>query len=153
MGLFIGLKILEKDLEDIKNFQETIKLKNPVKSEEMHCTLFTTTADFNYISNINLPIEIQDFRLGKIKTQTDVDCLVLYFRSEILKNQHDLIKNKFNVMPYYEEFIPHITLSYDCGSFEIEEINIKEYIKKITFTKEYVQDLKFEVNKRKKVRN
>lgn len=33
MGLFIGLEVSEKDLENIKKFQEAIELSNPVKRE------------------------------------------------------------------------------------------------------------------------
>lgn len=153
MGLFIGLEVSQQDLEKIKNFQDKIELKNPVKAEEIHCTLFATTDNFEYVSTTPIPVEIHNITLGKIKTQSGVDCLVLYFDSETLKNQHDFIKDKYNVKPFYAQFIPHLTLSYDCGELDITQTNLKEYIQQLTFIKEYTQDLKFEVNKRKTVRD
>lgn len=153
MGLFIGLEVSEQDLENIKKFQEAIELSNPVKKEEIHSTLFATSDNFEYNLPTHLPLVIEHLTLGKIKTQSGVDCLVLYFESEILKNKHDFIKSHFKVNPYYGNFIPHVTLSYDCGDIDITGLNLKKYIQSLTFVTEYTQDLKFEVNKRKKVRD
>ena len=126
MGLFIGLELSQKDLENIKIFQETIQLKNPVKPEEIHCTLFATTDNLNYISSTQLPTEVESLTLGKIKTQSGVDCLVIYIESEVLKSQHEFIKTNFKVKPFYNQFIPHVTLSYDCGDLDISNIKLNE---------------------------
>lgn len=153
MGLFIGLEVSEKDVENIKAFQEEIQLTHPVKTEELHCTLFATSDNFEYNNPTQLPLVIENLTLGKIKIQSGVDCLVLYFTSPELENKHNLIRDTFKVKPYYQSFIPHITLSYDCGDIEIANIDLKKYLNTITFVSEYTQDLKFEENKRKKVRD
>lgn len=152
MGLFIGLQLAEQDLKNIEKFQQAINLPNCVKPEEIHCTLFSTTDDFNYVSTLDLPVEIKNLTLGKIKTQSGVDCLVLYFNSEKLTQYHDEIAHKYGVRPFYPEFIAHITLSYDCGNIDSDKIDLQQYLQSVTLVKEYVQELKFEVNHRKTVR-
>lgn len=152
MGLFIGLQLAENDLKNIETFQQAIKLPNPVKLDEIHCTLFSTTDNFEYVSSLDLPIEIKQLTLGKIKTQTGIDCLVLYFNSQELLEYHDFIKDKYQVRPFYPKFIAHITLSYDCGDLDLNKVDLSKYIEKVTLIKEYSQELKFEVNNRKTVR-
>lgn len=153
MGLFIGLQLSEQDLQNIENFQQGINVPNPVKKEDIHCTLFSTIDNLDYKSTLQLPLEITDMTLGKIKTQSGVDCLVLYFNNEVLRQYHDSIAEKYHVRPFYPEFIAHITLSYDCGEINIKSIDVNQYISRITFVKEYAEQLKFEVNYRKTVRN
>lgn len=153
MGLFIGLQLAQEDLKNIEKFQQAINLPNPVKQEEIHCTLFSTKDNLEYVSTLRLPIEVDELTLGKIKTQSGIDCLVLYFNSSTLSNYHDEIKDKYNVTPFYPKFIAHVTLSYDCGDIEINKINLMNYIEKITLVKEYSQELKFEINHRKTLRD
>lgn len=120
--------------------------------KEIHCTLFSTKDELKYVSTISLPIEVRNVTLGKIKSQNGIDCLVLFIESETLYTQHNMIKDRFNTKHLYEEFKPHITLSYDCESINISKINLGEYVEEITFVEEYLQPLNFEVNRRKEVR-
>lgn len=153
MGVFIGLKVSKEDLLKLRQFQEGIGLSNPVKEEDIHCTLFASKDNFNYSTEVSyLPLEIKNLQLGKIKTQSGVDCLALFFDSELLQKKHSDIKEIYKVEPFYPDLKLHITLSYDCGQIEIESLNLDKYMKSLQIVSEYVQELKFDINKRKTVR-
>lgn len=152
--MFIGLKISKENLASIKKFQEDVGLSYPVKEEDIHCTLLTTNDNFDYfIEEEFSPIEINNFQLEKIKTQTGVDCLAVCFENERLQEKYDKIIKQYNVKPLYLKLKLHITLSYDCGNFEIGKVLINPYLEKISFIKEYKECLKFEINRRLKGRN
>lgn len=154
MGIFVGLKISKENLASIKRFQEEVGLTHPVKEEDIHCTLFASSDNVAYvIKEKDFPIEVTAPRLEKIKTQTGVDCLALFFDSKQLEQKYEDIKESYQAKPFYPDLKLHITLSYDCGNFDIEKVSINDYLKKIDFVSEYVQPLKFEVNRRKKSRD
>lgn len=154
MGVFIGLKVSKEDFLKIKKFQEGIELSNPVKEEDIHCTLFATKDNFDYCNQLNyLPLEISNLKIGKIKTQKGIDCLALFFDSEVLQNRHNDIKKEYQVEPFYPDLKLHITLSYDCGQIEIENINLENYMKHIKIDYEYVHELRFEINRRMYIRD
>lgn len=149
MGIFIGLNLSEESKESIKNLQEGINLSFPVKKEDLHCTLFTSKDDFNYEpEDFGHPLEISDIKVGKIKTQKGVDCLALFFDCEVLQTKYEFIQAKYGVTPYYKDFKLHITLSYDCGNINESEINLDEYFTQLKIINEYVQPLRFEVDRR-----
>lgn len=60
-------------------------------------------------------------------TQDNKRCLVIKLESEYLTNRHkELMKNYPSLTYDYPEYIPHITLSYDIGDFDISEIKLNE---------------------------
>ena len=129
MGVFIGLNLSEESKESIKNLQEGINLPFSVKKEDLHCTLFTSKDDFSYeAEEFGHPIEINEVRIGKIKTQKGVDCLALFFDCDELKTKHEFIQAKYGVTPYYKDFKLHVTLSYDCGDIDENKIDLDSYI-------------------------
>ena len=154
MGVFIGLNLCDSSKQSIKKLQEGINLPFSVKQEDLHCTLFTSKDDFDYEpEDLNYPIEIKDIKIGKIKTQKGVDCLALFFDSEFLKDKYENFKKEYNVKPYYKDFKLHITLSYDCGDIDEGAINLNDYIKELKIINEYVQPLRFEVDRRSSPRD
>ena len=152
MGLFVGLKLSVEDATKIESFQKKIKLNSSVKKEDLHCTLFATVDNFPYVSEDFKPIKIKDISLGKIKTQKGVDCLAIFFESDVLKEKYHNIIDTHKVQPYYADFKLHVTLSYDCGDLDIEKININDYFDGIHLIKEYTQPLHFETDRRNTVR-
>lgn len=153
MGVFIGLKLCVEDLKRIVSLQESIELNNPVHEKDIHCTLFSSVNNFNYITRESISIKIDKIYLGKIKTQSGIDCLALFFTDEALEKYHYSISHQYNVEHMYKDCNFHITLSYDCGEIELKKIELEKYLNKIEFVEEYCQELKFEVNRRKEVRN
>lgn len=153
MKNFIGLKLSEKCLENISNFQQCIVLSNPVPKEDIHCSLFVSQDDFDYKSHeTGFLIEISDIQVGKIKTQSGIDCLALFFNSKELEEKHMFIKQTYNARHAYEDLKLHITLSYDCGDIDINQICVDTYLQKLFFVKEFHKPLSFEINRRKTVR-
>lgn len=154
MGVFIGLKVSKEDLNNIRQFQEKIQLNNRVKEEDIHCTLLSSVDNCEYVvDNKDYPIEMNNLRLGKIKTQTGVDCLALFFDSQQLQAKYDQIKEQYQIKPFYPELKLHITLSYDCGDINVDNIKVNDYFPTLTIMSEYQEVLKFETNQRNKVRN
>lgn len=153
MKNFIGLKLSQQCLDNIHNFQQCIGLENPVKKEDLHCSLFVSVNDFDYeFEDVSLNVEVTDIKIGKIKTQSGVDCLALFFNSKELEHKHNAIQHKYNAFHAYDDFKLHITLSYDCGDINVSQICVDKYLQKLLFVKEYHKAVSFEVNRRKAVR-
>lgn len=153
MKNFIGLKLSEECLENINQFQRCIGLQNPVKKEDIHCSLFVSKDDFDYNSiEPDFVIEINDIKVDKIKTQNGIDCLALFFNSKELEEKHMYIKNKYNARHAYDDLKLHVTLSYDCGDIDVSQICVEKHLKKLFFVKEFHKPLTFEINRRSIVR-
>ena len=154
MGIFIGLNICDESKKNIKYLQEEINLPFPVKSNDLHSTLFASKEDFiyepEYFSN---SIEINDIQIKKIKTQKGIDCLALFFECEQLKLKYEFIKAKYGAIPYYNDLKLHITLSYNCGDLDENNIVLDNYFKNLKIINEYVHPLRFEVDRRSKPRD
>lgn len=152
MGVFISLKLSENSLEKIKKLQDDIKLPYAIDKSDIHCTLFLTKENFEYKSINFEKIIINNIKLGKIKNQKGIDCLVLLFENDDIKQKYDDIKNNYKVTPYYQEFKLHITLSYDCGLINENEIDLKDYFESLEIISEEVKPLMYEVDRRKQYR-
>ena len=49
---------------------------------------------------------------------------------------------KYDLTYSYDEYIPHITLSYDIGDFDISKLNVKDLPSNFTINTEYKEDLR-----------
>ena len=67
--------------------------------------------------------------------------LVVVLKSEYLVNRHKELMTNYNLTYDFDEYIPHITLSYDIGNFDISKLDIKDLPSNFTINTEYKEDL------------
>lgn len=128
------------------------KIGIPNVNEDLHCTLIysrkhcpnyepmnMTDGEF-YEEAIAYPDHLEIF-----KDKQGKNCLVLVLRSGWIVKRHKDITKEHNATHDYNEFIPHVTLSYDVEDFDFKSIE-DQLIKsdefyKFVINKEYKEDL------------
>jgi hypothetical protein len=153
MGTFIGLNFSKSTLDGIEKFQQAIGLKNIVNINDIHTTVLCSLDDIiDFKFKDFKGLKISEFKLGKMKTQKGIDCLVIEFNEEMIIKRHEEVLQLYNVVSFYGEFKGHISLSYDCGDMDISNIDIKTYLNELEVENEYFEELKFETCRRLKNR-
>lgn len=115
---------LEADNETSKNLfelQKTLYGQEIENSYPFHITLFVSKNEIK-LKNLEKqikPISFNKFALSKIGVENQFDCLLV--KSQKLVNFRNSLIDQYNVIPTFEDFIPHITLNYNT------EIQLKNY--------------------------
>lgn len=117
-GTYIAATPTEESLDSLEKLQKRLGIKNPVSRDEMHCTIiYSLRGDPNVRPyNKGWTAEASGLRLlGENK-----NCLVLELESEDLQRRHEQLK--YNGLTHtFDEYIPHITLSYEYEDEEIDD--------------------------------
>lgn len=119
-GVFVGVKLSEKSLDEIVDFIEEQKIPNPITRDEIHITLIYSKKEFSRdewgdsglsINEMATPLQFAYFGQDK-------NCLVMLLESQYLfKRNYEITKN-YGAISDYPQYTPHITLSYDCPNFQ-----------------------------------
>lgn len=136
-GLYVAAKFMDETVDQILELQKRLKLVNPVQSADLHCTIVYSRVDVPYKLNTSAGfigqakcLEVWDTKQGKT--------LVLLLDSPYLKFRHEYA-NKLGASYDFDNYIPHITLSYDIGAQLIDtnqDVNIQ-----IELAHEYAEEL------------
>lgn len=149
-GTYVGVRLAGKSKSKIRKVAKEIGVPNMLANSQMHITVI--------FSRKHLP----DYKpLGKLKEQIDADVdklhvfqkpepdspriLVLLVKSPELTKRHEAIMKEHGATYDFDEYIPHITLSYDCGDYDETEHDIKEYfVEPLLISEEYAEELKLD---------
>lgn len=142
-GSYVGVKYDDESVEKLVELQDKLGLENRVSPEDLHTTI-------QYSRNRVPDIEVMEDG-GVLKTDGDYelelwgddeDILVLTFNSESLFNRHHDQMNEYDLTYDYDEYTPHITLSYGIGDqeFDLDSIDLEE-LGELKVSKEYYEDL------------
>lgn len=142
-GLYIGVRFAQSFCEDLILFCSKNEIPNRVQRDEIHSTLIYSSKFDNVVIND----DGEDIGLGEplsfhiFETKDNKKALVLLIESEYLSNRHTELMCNYNLTYDFDEYIPHITLSYDIGDFDFSKLNIEELPKVFTINTEYKEDL------------
>ena len=122
-GVFIGIKLSEKSLDDIEQFIKDQHVPNPVARDDIHITMIYSKKSFpmdeweqpKQIKEYAKPIKFDFF--GEDKT-----CLVVLLDSPFLIDRNAQIVKQYGAISDYDEYQPHVTLSYDCTNCNLDFI-------------------------------
>jgi len=119
-GTYISAILSEPNCEDIYNWAKAHKIPNLADPQQYHATLI--------YSRKGIPdVKAYDFELplsGKVcgwhvfPTQTGGKCLVAALESKQLTNIHKDIMDKYGATYDFDEYKPHVTISYDYDKDE-----------------------------------
>ena len=143
-GVYIAANF-DKDTENNLN-QFTLKYNIPNRNTDLHTTIIYSRKYDNIIDSFDkifekaYPVKFEIFGTEKQKI------LVLVLSSDFLSNQHTYFMNKYNLDYDYDSYIPHITLSYNIGDFDISKLNISYLPREFNITSEYKEDLDINYN-------
>lgn len=140
-GTYVGVKLDKESRKKIKDLCKDIGVSNPTSSDKMHSTVIYSRkyATGLEADSTGYPITAKPKCLHIFIAQDGKRALVMKLDCPELVARHDYIMSEYGTTYDFPEYIPHITLSYDCGEFEPSDY--KGSLPNVTFTGEYVEDL------------
>jgi len=127
-GLYVNVTFTEETNDNLRKLQNDLNLKN--KTNDLHTTVVYSRKSIPWkiipIPN-NTICTIKGFDIFKsITTGIETNCLILLLKCSYLQKRHELAMN-LGATYDYDKYIPHITLSYDCGIFDINKLKIPKF--------------------------
>lgn len=143
-GSYAAVKFDKITIDALKAYQEENNIPSPLGADEMHATVMFST---KYIPDFEaLGPELDwdgDFAGFDMFGDDDADkALVLKFTCSELQDRFDHIMTEYGASWDYDDFTPHITLSYDAGDVDID--SLPPFKGHITIVSEYGEDLELD---------
>ncbi len=142
-GTFAGVKFDQSSIQTLKNFIDENKIPNPTPPEDYHVTLlFSHTPLPNYepVGSYKQALTAIP-KYATIFGEDEEKALVIVLDAPGLVKRHKYLMNKHPEATWdHDEYLPHVTLSYDVGDFNIEKLNVDD-IGMLQIIEEYSDDI------------
>lgn len=145
-GVYVAVRPTADTIKTLKKYIKENKIKNAIDDHEFHATVLYSRAHINVESSRELTppwkgkpqgFEIWDSPPNPNKEEA-TQCIVLRFEcSEITEHHLELIKQ--GGTHDYNDFRPHLTLSYDVG--DLNKDDLPKYENILEFNEEYSEPL------------
>lgn len=149
-GTYAGVRFSKGTTERIRQFGKDNNIPCLLKPNYMHSTLlFSRKYLPNYRSQgkIDPPYKGTPKSLEIWPTQDEKNCLVLRYDCQDLVDRHHELMDKHQATYDFPEYIPHVTLSYDVGSLDVDKLPaITDYVDELQIVEEYKEDLDLDWN-------
>lgn len=152
-GTYAGTYFDNDTVTAVKKYIDDNNIPKPVSADKLHTTLLYSRKylpDYEPAGEYDEPLEGKPLELVVWKTQGDentepANCLVLKYDCPELVARHKQLMKDHGATFDYDEYTPHITLSYDIGDMDINDLpDVKKAIPRIGVAKEYGEDLKLD---------
>lgn len=144
-GTFVGLRFDNESCSALVKFIEDNKIPNAIPTNEIHVTLIyskkSIAKTFEAEGTLEEPIEVKGKAFDIFKSKDDNNCLVLKLDSKALTARHKYIREEHGATHGFDEYLPHTTLTYDAGDFDISKLKIPKELKKLKLVTEYSEVL------------
>lgn len=145
-GIYVAVKYTQSACDDLLDFIKKYQIPSVLKAEDFHTTLIYSK---KYADIKDLDDDIGDSEIVAEPTELHVfetfdkkRALVIKLDCPYLDERHKYLMQKYNLTYDYDEYIPHITLSYDIGDMEIpKDIEFPKFFR---IQAEYQEDLNLE---------
>ena len=114
-GLYVGVKF-KGTKELYERFVKDNNIDNPVEYDDLHVTIIYSTKydDFNiydYTPGDDFGVSFDGYKIFKTKDGTKA--LVMKLDGDVFKEAHGQMMKNQDLDYSYDEYIPHMTISYD----------------------------------------
>ena len=149
-GTYAGTYFDINTVESIRDYITENKIPKPVNLSKLHTTLLYSRKflpDYKAAGKYETPMIGTPTELVVWKTKGDdgsepANCLVMKYECPDLVKRHQELMKTHGATYDYDEYNPHITLSYDIGDMDITTLpNVVEAIKQVVIGEEYGEDL------------
>lgn len=145
-GVYVAVTYNQSAQDDLLDFIKEYNIPSTLKAEDFHTTLIYSRkyADIKDLEDNMEDSEIVAYpkELHVFETFDKKRALVIKLDCSYLEERHKYLMKKYNLTYDYDEYIPHITLSYDIGNMELPK-NVK-FPKFFRINSEYKEDLNLE---------
>lgn len=146
-GTYAGLKFNSDTKEILKKYIEDNNIPNPLDVDKIHSTLLYSR---NYLpeykpagkfdkSWIGNPKHFSIFESNPKNGGDGSNCLVLEYKCSEQTTRFDELMEKHDATYDFDEYKPHITLSYDVGDLDYKNLPMIE--EELEIVEEYSEDL------------
>lgn len=146
-GTFAEMLFDESDLKKIQKWIKTNKIPNRISHKKMHCTLLYSKKhcpNYEPAGDLDPPLEAKPKKLEIWPSESNgTRVLVMTLDAPKIVDRHKELMDAHDATYDFDEYKPHLTLSYDVGKeFSTENLpNIQDEIPCIRAVKENGADL------------
>lgn len=145
-GTYVGVRLSKESIEKVLAVIKKLNVPEPVKVSEMHLTVIFSRKhlpDFKPRGKLDEPIIIKPKKLDIFPSggDEDINVLVIVMDAPDLVNRHEEVMDEHKATYDFPEYIPHMTLSYDCGDFDYKSHDIGKLLGSLEIDKEYEEEL------------
>lgn len=141
-GTFAGVNFDAATLGALTSYMKAQGIPNPVPKEDLHTTLLYSRKNLpNYepLAKYQSPYVATPTGLEIFQTRSGKNCLVIPLNSEDLHQRHADLMIDHDAEYDFDEYRPHVTLSYDAGDIKPEDF--QPFDRPINIVGEYKEDL------------
>lgn len=147
-GTYAGVRFCDDTVNRIKTFIEENEIPQPVPDEKLHSTVLYSRKhlpDYQAAGDLEQPYEGTPTEFDVWESQPDEEgvtsnCLVLQYDCDPLVERHNSLMQEHGATFDFDEYRPHVTLSYDVGDLDLSNLNPSN-IGPINIVNEYREDL------------
>jgi 2'-5' RNA ligase len=146
-GTYVGVRLTPKSTGLLRKFAREIKVPNILANEDMHITVIFSR---NHIDNYKplgkldptIEVEVNTLTVFQNEEEGSKRILVVTLKAPELTKRHNEIMKEPGATYDFDSYIPHVTLSYDCGDFDETGHGIKKFFKEpLEIDEEYEEEL------------
>jgi 2'-5' RNA ligase len=146
VGTYAGYHFNKADIESIRSWAKNNGIPNLVPSEKMHTTLLYSRKpcpDYKPLGKLDKEIPARIGDMENWPTKDGKNALIVRLKCDTMVKRHNHLMKELDATYDYDEYKPHITLSYDVGKdFDLKAFpQLKDSIKKIGAVEEYREEL------------
>lgn len=150
-GTYAGYRYDKDGVALLSKYAKDTELPNPLDPAKTHTTLLYSKKhcpDYEPLGKLDPPIKCEIGKLEVWPTQSKKNALVVTLNAPDMNKRHKTLMDEHDATYDFDEYKPHITLSYDIGDLDVDKLpDIRDTIKEIDAVEEYGEDLQDEWNK------
>lgn len=114
-GTYVSARCSQPTKTSVAEWIEQNNITNPVDTNTLHCTIVYSRRGAPDLASYPYPetIKAQPKCLSIFPTASGKKCLVIELEDSELNTTHDKIHNEYDVTYDYDDYKPHVTVSYD----------------------------------------
>lgn len=143
-GTFAGLRFYNQDAQRLAQFALDNEIPNPEPAEKLHVTLLfsrTPVPDYEPWGLLKKGMYATPLEARIFGDEEDDRALVIVLDSPDIVKRHKQLMSQHKEATYdHDEYIPHVTLSYNCGNFDPKTLDVSS-LSMLTLVEEYGDDI------------
>lgn len=150
VGCYIAVKYNPFSVNKIKQIAEKYQVPNIIPLDKFHTTLiYSTKGAENVEVYEDTEYVVLADKLDIWQSKSGENCLVLKVDCKQLVDRNEELMDKYQFISDYDEYKPHVTLSYDIGDWDMiaemqSYLNNNKIYNMLLTAGEYQEELKTE---------
>lgn len=123
-GVYCSARPSQSTKDALRAFCAAYDIPNPISADEMHATLiYSEKGSHNFEHEESYKTLIKAKFAGFEMFGEDKNVLVVKLKSPELTKRHNYLMDEYDLSYNFDEYRPHITLSYDAAGIDISKLD------------------------------